>query len=246
MISPTAIALAVALPLLLYLLTLLGILLFRDRQLRTSDALDLKRLQGKYAELEKLLATFPKAWNKQWSDMGFTRDEVKRSFCNLTGTLNIYVENWIDSDNPQNDSPTRIEGVLFPEPPKHLATDKDTRIFPNPHQYKPAEICTFLEHAKTRKAIAYHIMLSILLHAISFEGLHFENLLPLSPEDILGLGQLKNLIREAECMVICLFSLRWKANDLASVSSNVRVHISKFGFYYKIKEDTKEKFLALF
>jgi hypothetical protein len=41
--------------------------------------------------------------------------------------------------------------------------------------------------------------------------------------------------------------LRRKANNsLVSVSSNVRVHISKFGLYYAHKGNTKARFIALF
>jgi len=213
MISPTAVALAVALPLLQCLLVLLGILLFRGRQLRAFDAIDRQRLHDKCAKLEKRLAAFPKAWDGQQADSGFSRGEVEGSFRTLQVILDSYVNKWICSDDPKSDSTTRIEAVLFPEaPPKHvLATNKDTRDFPNPHQYTPAEICTFLEQADTRTAISQHIMLSILLHAISLEGYPFHTLLPLGPTDVYGLDKLKTLIRGVNCMVINLSSVEIKS-----------------------------------
>jgi hypothetical protein len=97
-------------------------------------------------KLEKRLAAFPKAWDGQQEDSGFSRGEVEESFRALQHILQLSVDKWIGFDDPKNDSATRIEAVLFPElPPKHaLAIGKDTRGFPNPHQYTPAEIYTFL------------------------------------------------------------------------------------------------------
>jgi hypothetical protein len=210
MISPMAVVLAVALPLLLCLLVLLGILLLRSEQLRASDAIGRQALHGKCAKLEKQLAAFPKTWDGQQQDTGFSRGEVSTSFDTLQYTLDLYVDRWIDSGEPRNESAVRIEALLFPEPPpKHaLTVDKDTRVFHNPHHYTPAEIYTLLKKTDgTRKVISHHIMSSILLHAISLEGDPFQTLLPLGPPDMYGLDKLKPLIQGVDCMGICLSSV---------------------------------------
>ncbi|CZR59488.1 uncharacterized protein PAC_09380 [Phialocephala subalpina] len=229
MISPTAVVLAVVFPLLLCLLMLLGTLLCRGRQRRAFDAIDLQRLHDKCAKFEKRLAAFPEAWDGNQRS-GFSRGEVGDSFDAIQQRLGPYVQKWIDFDDPKNDSATRIEAVLFPEPPpKHaLSTSKDTRVFPNPHQYTPAEICAFLEQTDTRAEISKYIMSSILLHAVSLEGDPFQTLLPFGASDMYGLDRLKTLIRGVD------------------LSTNVCVHIGTFGFHYAYKGDTKPRFIALF
>jgi len=214
MISPMAVVLAVALPLLLCLLVLLGILLLRSEQLRASDAIGRQALHGMCAKLEKQLAAFPKAWDGQQQDTGFSRGEVSCSFDMLQGILGSFTYKWIHSGDLRNESAARIEAVLFPEPPpKHaLTVGKDTRVFSNPHQYTPAEIYTLLKKTDgTRKVICHHIMSSILLHAISLQGDHFQTLLPLHPPDMYGLDKLKTLIRGVDSMGICLSSVEMES-----------------------------------
>ncbi|RDL31967.1 uncharacterized protein BP5553_09369 [Venustampulla echinocandica] len=247
MISRTAVVLAVALPLSLCLLILLAtcaILLFRLRHHRTEDHLHLQELHhanDERAKLEKKLAGFPKAWDKSISDWWFSRDEVKYSYLDFYGALGSYVEKWIASAgtpySSRNESTARIEAILFPDPPPpHPLTDgKDTRVFPNPHQYTPAEISTLLEH-NNREGISHHIIASILLKAISIEGNPHQTLLPFQPMEVHSLHKLRAMIWGVEC-------------------NTVPVHISKFGVYYAkqpqkkmcpVKESPRADFITLF
>jgi hypothetical protein len=79
MISPTAVVLAVVLPLLLCLIMLLGVLLLRGRHLRAFDAIDQQRLHDKCATLEKRLAAFPKAWDGHGEDLHLSREDRRHT-----------------------------------------------------------------------------------------------------------------------------------------------------------------------
>jgi hypothetical protein len=209
MISPVVIVLAVLLPLLLLLIVLLGILLLRSTQLRASDLVGIQWLKGKCAELEQQLAAFPKAWRGNQQESGFLRREVSDPYLDFQGTLNSWARKWIgnaDSGDLSNESAARIEALLFPEPPPTLPrlSDRDMRVFPNPHHYTSAEIYTLLKkNDLKRRDICQQIMSSIILHAISIEGGDpLQSLLPLGANDIVGLAELKTLIRGAERMGI--------------------------------------------
>ena len=212
MISRIAVVLAVALPLLLCLIILLiacTILHLRFRRHLVDCLENLRQADENRARLETKLAAFPKMWDGQSDDVGFGRPELQESYAELISALNAYTRKWIDNnESPSssgNESPARIEAVLFPEPrrPCFLNTGKDTRFFDNPHQYTMAEICTFIEDSSNRELIFFHIVMSILLKATSFEGDRFQCLLPLSPDDIYGLDKLQTVTRGVECMPIC-------------------------------------------
>ncbi len=211
MVSPTSLVLAATLLLLLCLLVFLGRLLLRARQLHAFGAIDIERLQNKYTILEEKLAAYPKKWTSNSQDTGFSKDDVDFSLAVFSCALAHYCDRWICSDlSPKNESVTRIEGVLFAEPRRRFG-DRDMRIFPNPHQYTPAEICTFLERRETRESIVLHIMCSILLHAISLEGNPLESLLPLASDDMDALASLKTMVRGRKCIVIYLCSVEMKS-----------------------------------
>jgi hypothetical protein len=199
--------LAVALPLGLCLLFSIAILLgfvYRQQRQHHQHQQDTERLQ-------KRLKSLPQGWDANDVRSEVSEEQIRGAFLDFGIAISDYVDKWItyDLSSPQfNDSMSRIEALLFPEPTeKHgLNVNKDTRMFRNPHNYTTAEIKVYLEQVNTRWLIAKHLMMSIILPNVTLDGDPFKTILPFYPQEVCALDRLFTLIRGVECKFFYLFN----------------------------------------
>lgn len=202
MLSYAAIILAVALPLVAGLI-MLFIVFRRQRHLLFSA-------KNELSEINQKLAVFPNSWTHIHQDSGFGNDQVKEAYQQVGLVVHNYVEKWLiddATDARKTDSAARIESLLFPSPRPTcpFSPAKDASLFSNPHSYTAAEITALLERKDTRGAIAEHILVAVMLRAVSFEGSCKNSLLSFSPWDIHCLETLHNLIQGVDCMIPYFF-----------------------------------------
>ncbi|KAH7419795.1 hypothetical protein BKA64DRAFT_737919 [Cadophora sp. MPI-SDFR-AT-0126] len=170
----------------------LFVLLHRTQSavIRTQSALD-------SAQTWRRFPLVPKQAPREGWDEGTVRD----SFIGIKHELDNYIRKWIldgyDTAVPGDDSPSRIEGILFKpgDAPKGHNDDQDSRLFPNPREYTPDEIHSLLQNHSTREPIISHIFMSILLKAVSLDTSVNASLLPLNPTELCDLYRLRKATR---------------------------------------------------
>jgi hypothetical protein len=153
-----AVALSLGLCLLFSIAILLGIVYRQHRQHRQHQQYT-ERTHADLSELRKQLKSSQQASRATELRSGPLDKEICSAFVRIYVEIREYIYKWIDCDrsSPQfNDSISRIEALLFPEPAEkhHLNVNKDTRMFRNPHNYTSAEIKVYLEQVDTRMRIA--------------------------------------------------------------------------------------------
>jgi hypothetical protein len=211
MISPFAIALATILPPIFGLWIISTVLWLKSRHDHFNEQSRAGDERIKIEKLEKRLAAFPKAWNRDLilagsMDTGFSNEELRRSFMDFYWELELYVDKWVPSWGKSrvfhDESPERIERLIFPKPQggESIYCAGKGPFFPNHHQYTTAELVTFFGQEKNRQDIVRYILASILQNAISIEGNPKETLLPLNGKDIYGLNELHKLAHKAKCL----------------------------------------------
>jgi hypothetical protein len=182
------VVLAGALPLLLCLLCLLVLVAFlflRIRHYRVRNRFlveEVRHVNDECAKLKSNLAAFPKAWDADSCYIEYSDQDLITSMFRFKSKLERYLQKWVDCDTASmNESPARIESILFPQvlqpypetPAEHLLSEipaenvldagYDLRLFPNPHQYTPSDICTLLSrtsHARPSLCISSDQLLS--------------------------------------------------------------------------------------
>lgn len=212
MISRTAISLAVALPLLACIIVLLAvctILLVRLQRQRAPQSTELQQAVNDPGEIPNQLAASPKRVPRHDPPLGISQEQIQEAYSGFLYYLGKFIHEWIaydpPSSPPRKDSPTRIEAVLFPEPPpSHPMNDGlDTSIFQNPNGLTAAEICSLLERNRNRTRMAEHIIVAVLLKSVSLHegGSRFSSLLPFAPTDIRSLAHIQRLIQGVDRML---------------------------------------------
>lgn len=170
MISSATAILATALPLSL-IITILLIALLYLRSSHKHDVLErvssyelsLQNSSDKRAELEKKLATFPKAWVSDAPKLESATEEVQTSFMRLNYIVSNFIGHWISNDSELSpsryESPERLNDLLCPAVPVYNfdRIDQDNRVFPNPHIYTPVEILISLMNGE-HLAISYSLI----------------------------------------------------------------------------------------
>ncbi|KAK0114031.1 hypothetical protein ONS95_014272 [Cadophora gregata] len=203
MTPQTALAVAIALPLaLLCIATLIGsaIILARSANQRRLLACDLSSAKMELAKLQKQVAAFPRVGPTGFESQ-FFREDIESAYGSFFVTVNSHVRRWIEhggkSSPPRKDSVARIEAILFPKPPAPSSFNKgmDTTLFSNPHQYTVEEICSSIEDNETRHAMLGHIVMSILLKAVTLRKDATSTLLPFATVEVRSLAKLHEAIR---------------------------------------------------
>ncbi|KAH7369539.1 hypothetical protein BKA65DRAFT_544272 [Rhexocercosporidium sp. MPI-PUGE-AT-0058] len=199
MVSKTALALAIALPLALLCLGI-AVLLLRYRDQRNTAYRSWGIASFELAEAQKQLTASPAVENNNLTPHPFSEDDLNFAYMDFGVALSEYVHKWALHDEPpipKSHSAARIEGILFPEPPKPIPINEgtDRSLFPNPHNYTPNEICSALATRKTRCDMLEHILMSIILKDISLQGPPTTTLLPFEIGDVRELNKLHEAIR---------------------------------------------------
>jgi hypothetical protein len=201
-----AVALALGICLLLFILTTVSLVLriLRDRRLHAELCWKFRsQIQERQTKLDTF-ATLLDTDNTE--DSGTSVYALPPSYektyhLQSESPLRNYTKKWISVSDVQEQRPTtadiaRLEETLSLNPPMNnpLSIERDTRLFSNPQQYTIAEIAELLRSPKSL-FMAHHILTATLLKNTSINGHPLRSLLPLKPEDIDGLYNFAAAVR---------------------------------------------------
>lgn len=194
------------------------------------------------SDLQRRLRSFPERWTP--SRFKTPLRELHSAFMSLRVAVDDYTMNWLVGSSPFNDSPSRIEALLFAEPePNHsLNVNKDIRIFCNPHNYTPAEIKDHLGHdSRRRSEIATHLIVSIILPSVSLDGDPFKTLLPFRPATVCALDRLFTSIRNVDRKSLHLLDNLMKVMLILSAQYSTTLPTTSIGLLPRLRARNKAR-----